>query len=192
MQPLTSPSSSSYIRNNLKAPAEGFEWQVFDPIHFAMLKPLDWHVGISQGAHGYTGSVSLENFNESGVFSTGASVIFAESVSRLAHVPPSVLIIKAGDDFVRNKNFNIIEVQKIKDYGTYKSLIIKYRSNSEVADPTIVHLAYYAFDKEDFLYIVTFESPESTWDKYWETGKIILSNIVFYHSDLSDQVHVLP
>ncbi len=154
-----------------KAP-RGYEWTYFKGI--AILKPHNWTDYKIENTY----ITSLEPFKEKGIFETGLTIQVLRNVQAKYKNPASVVALSLIQDIADRKENRQLSLS-VNDKSVVKSIIYRFRNASVAAVPIIVHKFFLINDKESYVYVITFESPEKTWKKYWnKEGETILKRIM--------------
>jgi hypothetical protein len=166
----------SPLRESLPPAPKGFSWEVFDDIHCGLLKPNGWFTGISKTENGYTGSISVEDYNAVGSFETGVTIQYVKNIKK---APPSVIATNIANVLLSDKTNESIAIQPMESMGDSKKFIIQYKIKNTIKPEKIVHQIFIAFDKKDILIVVTFEANVNIFDEYWKQfAKTIFSQIL--------------
>ncbi|MFT5422162.1 MAG: hypothetical protein ACI9D5_002929 [Candidatus Endobugula sp.] len=146
---------------------DGYSWVTFRGV--AIPKPNSWFEFKKQGTY----VTSIESVKEEGIFETGATIQVVRDVQDTYKNPASVVaigMIRSLDESEENETLII----KHQDIGLFKTFTFRYRNAPLSAIPIIVHKFIMANDKESYINIITFESSEKEWDKYWDTQGITI------------------
>ncbi|MES9856906.1 MAG: hypothetical protein ABW166_09925 [Sedimenticola sp.] len=169
----SSDNATATKSNRHKIPPIGFEWVTHAGV--VLPRPIKWH----EHMDGYTYSTSIESVPEEGVFQTGATIQVIRDVQSKYGIPASVYAIEYISH-IDNKTENTKLHSRFRKTITAKIFTYRYRNSPSVAEPAIIHTYIVASDVSSYVAIVTFESHETTWNKYWNgQGKIMLSNMSF-------------
>jgi len=108
-----------------------------------------------------------------GSFDTGLTVIAIDNVLDKSNYPPYTVALQMFEA-IKASTSNTILTAKDISHGPFKSFLVKYENNPEVALPIIIHKVFISNDKTGSLYVVSFEAPKSDWDEAWKIGETIL------------------
>ncbi len=172
------------IHKMLPEPASGYVWKVFRGV--AIQRPIKWH----EHSEGGTYCSSVESVSENGMFETGVTVEVLRDVKKRSGKNPSLLaalMLKALDDKPENKRLSFTD-NKHQDFET---VVYRYRNAPPELSPIIVHKYFQVSDEKDFINIITFESTEKDWDKYWKNeGETIVDKVVMVEYDFEEEPEV--
>lgn len=161
----------------LPQPSEGYRWERFTEIQSAFLCPTNWHRFLKAGNNSHTYVLSLESVKEKGSFETGLTVQAIKGIQKHKGMPPSAFAIGLAQTTLEKKANTKLSTQDLSS-GPFKAFGLRYRNAPEVAQPIVVHQVCIANDKQDTLFIVTLESPESSWEATWKLGEVMLKQFV--------------
>ena len=163
----TTPADKSLTEQLPDAPP-GFDWELFEEVKVAILKPEGWHRKVTKGNTFYTGSVSVENIDEGGFFKTGFTVQVLSDLTKGTGHPPSVVASSLGNDIVQASYNTLLEVIPMKPSGSVSEGSIRYKNAPPGGIKITVHKYFAAHDHHDKLYIFTFEAPDALWNNAFE------------------------
>ena len=210
--PGTGPAAADWAAveiSNLPAPPSGFTWHPFKEAQITVLRPEGWHVHQvmddriragwqPQTALAFTGSVSKECIQTEGRFTTGLTLnVFRGTKEGLRqHNPdshPDLPVVLPLASMLPNlpsdPRFQVLYLDPCVQRTAGSRLIrVQFRQlapaipNISWHGPLIIQRFIIEFDQGPDVYLLTFESPESTWDESWKIGKQMLTNLVFSSS----------
>jgi hypothetical protein len=143
----------------------------------------------------FTGCVSKECIQTEGSFTTGLTLnVFRGTKEGLrqhiqeSHPDTPVVLPLAGTlpNFLSDPRFEVLYLDPCVQRTAASRLIrVQYRLIGQLRPdipwhgPIIAQKFGIEFDQSPDVYLLTFESPESTWADSWKSGKQILTNLVF-------------
>lgn len=159
------------IHQMLPKPTSGYVWKVFRGV--AIQRPAKWN----EYSEGGTYCSSVESVSENRMFETGVTIQVIRDVEKKTSRSPSQLIsIMLRDLAGKPENKKLI--YKVNKHDDLDTVVFRYRNAPPKIVPIVVHQYFQVSDKNDFLNIITFETTEKNWDKYWASeGETILSNV---------------
>jgi hypothetical protein len=179
---------------NLPPPPPGFTWHSFKEARMAVLRPAGWRVH-QVDAKNFTGCVSKESIQAQGSFTTGLTLNALRGVKECLrqHNPdyhPDVPIMGVLEslypDLLSDPGFQVLYldqgVQRTPNSRLFRfqhRQLAPARPDIPWHGPIICQKFIIEFDQSEEVYDFTFESPESSWEGDWPTGKQILTNLVF-------------
>lgn len=149
---------------------DGYKWERFTKIQSAFLRPTGWHIFDKAGASSHTYVISKESVATNGVFETGLTMQAIKSLQEKKGVSPFTVATQMAQDILGKKENTRISTQDLSS-GPFKAFFIRYRNAPSDAKPIIIHQVFIANDKQDTLFIITFEAPEKSWDEAWRIGE---------------------
>jgi hypothetical protein len=199
--PATVPTAADWAAvemSKLPPPPRGFTWHPFKEAPITVLRPEGWHVHQVMDNTVFTGCVSKESIQTEGRFITGLTVnVFRGTKDGLrqavpnSHPDTAVAGMLGGilPSLPSDPRFQVIYLDPCVQRTRASRLIrVRYRQlapampNIPWHGPLAVQRFIIEFDQSPDVYLLTFESLESTWDESWKIGKQILTNPVFSQS----------
>jgi hypothetical protein len=163
----------------LPDPPAGFSWHRFEEARVIVLRPDGWYVHQLANPDSFTGCISAECIQAVGAFETGLTVQVLRRVQEMMGGPPSAVAVAMYQGVASDQCNDILHADEMMQPGPHASAFrFRYRNAPAVAKPIIVHKFCIAFDRLSELYMFTFESPERQWEESWQTGNVIMSNLV--------------
>jgi hypothetical protein len=168
------------MKSQFPAPPPGFAWKLFKNVIF--LKPDKWnerertdHVMDIPFA---TYATSLEKFSEKKPFEMGLTLEFISGSERITKIEVKNLplaLIKPLLDTHKKEDILLFEQGS---QGGFKTTFFRYRDALPGLKPVIIHKFFLANGSTDIVNVITFESPEETWEENWRTyGTPIISKL---------------
>lgn len=157
----------------------GYAWVTHRGV--AIPKPNAWFEHRAQGTY----ATSVESIKEHGIFETGATIQVVRDVQKRHGLPALVAAINVIEK-IRTQKANKILLFNKQETQDYKIFIIRYKNTPLAEKPIIVHKLIMSNDKESYVNIITFESPEEKWNEYWKNeGTTIFKRVlaVTYHKN---------
>lgn len=157
---------------------EGFAWQVLPEVKGACLLPAGWHFRseVKNGTHAYF--LSVENIAEVGSFQTGMTINVVANVDKrtgkTAH-QYALDFIQVRKEMGKETIVFSNEVRR----GIFAGGLFRSSAPRPEGGNTIIHNIVLANTSTQTLYMIIFESPESSWDKAWKLGETMLQTYVF-------------
>ena len=155
----------------------GYRWERFTEVQSAFLCPTNWHRFHKAANSSHTYVLSKESVEKNGSFETGLTVLVIKGIQKHKGMPPSAFAIGMAQMALDQRENTKLSTQDLSS-GPFKAFGFRYRNAPEVAKPIIIHKVCIANDKADTLFIVTLESPESSWDETWKLGELILKRFI--------------
>ena len=155
-----------------EAPA-GYRWERFVEVQSAFLCPVGWHRVHRAGFSSHSYALSAESVEDAGSFETGMTLQVIKDLMKNKGMPPSVFAIEMTQLALNKPENSRISSEDLSS-GPFKAFGVRYKNAPAVAKPIIIHQVSIANDKQDTLYVVTFEAPESSWDHAWKLGEVML------------------
>ena len=148
-------------------PPNGYVWVTHRGV--AIPKPSAWFEHRAQGTY----ATSVESIKEHGIFETGATIQVIRDVQKRYGSPALVAAISVIEK-IRNQKANKILLFDKQEVQGYKTFTIRYKNTLLAAKPIIVHKFIMSNDKDSYVNIITFESSEEKWNKYWKKEGITI------------------
>ncbi|MFA6172602.1 MAG: hypothetical protein WC334_02020 [Kiritimatiellales bacterium] len=156
---------------------DGYSWQPLAEIDAAFLKPDGWFFKHQQNGYNHFYAISKESIEEKGSFDTGITVQLVNHVAKNSGYPPSTAAVNLAQA-ISEKESNKVLLTANSSAGPFKSYVLRFRSAPVVAPPVVIHQMYVSNDRDDMLFIITVESPESSWNETWTIVEPILSSFL--------------
>lgn len=166
MLALSTPLSSA---PNLPAAPDGYSWERLDQIHASFLLPANWHVKSEANAGTLAYFLTAEKIKKGGRFETGLTI----NVIRNLKGKDAVAYARAYADEAA-KRFEVMRRWDL-DVGAFHGhgVITRQPSHDEVPSLVIAYLVV-GNERTNTLYLMWFESRESTWEAAWTKGEKML------------------
>jgi len=186
VQPIISApqiaSAPEELLAQLPTPMEGFEWHLYKNAVFQT--PIGWHEnGGSTNTDGIPIEIyaaSPEKFSESKMFEMGVTIQVISDSNKVKSIPAKKIALLYLEPFLETHSEEEILMFSQNSKGDYENTYFRYRDAPPGLKPIIVHKFISASDVSDYVYVFTFESPESTWEENWEKyGTPFLSKVMF-------------
>ena len=168
--------SQNILADVLPDTPEGFTWYEAKNGAGTFLKPDNWYVKeeIRDGTNALF--ISREDINGEGRFSVGFSVNYLPSFST-KNIPmkPS----QYAKQFVQkiiDKN-EVLKAGVVKGGPSDMNIVRTLSDNSGIK--TIVHHISIGMDDKDAVYFISFEAPESEWEKLYPIAGTMLNYFLF-------------
>jgi hypothetical protein len=172
----------------------GFMWHPFKQARMTVLRPEGWYVHQVDDEN-FTGCISKECIQTQGSFTTGLTLNAIRGVKECLQqhnpnyhpdAPVAGIVELLYPNLLSDPRFQILYL----DPGVQRtpgSRLFRFQYRQVGAGgtdlpwygPIICQKFIIEFDQSADVYHFTFESPESSWDTDWPTGKQILTNLVF-------------
>ncbi len=175
--PLFAGEAKSTNDTPLPPSPDGYRWERFAEVQSAFLCPTNWHRFHKPGNSSHTYVLSKESVEVKGSFETGLTVQVIKGIQKHKGMPPSAFTIGMAQTTLGKKENTKLSTQDLSS-GPFKAFGLRYRNAPEVAKPIIIHQVCIANDKTDTLFIVTLESPESSWEETWRLGEVMLKRFL--------------
>lgn len=173
---------------DLPSPPAGFIWHRFPEARLTVLRPDGWHVH-QVDYEDFTGCVSKECIQKEGSFRTGFTLLLFRGIKDLLRQSnpdfhPDAPIVGVFESRYAGLLSDPCNRVLYSDEGVRRTAHsrlyrLQYRQALPGRPPIIVQKFLIDFDQSADVYEFIFESPESTWDRSWQKGKQILTNLVF-------------
>jgi hypothetical protein len=185
--PATGPAAANWSAvemSNLPPPPDGFGWHPFKEAQITVLQPKGWYVHQEMDDQIFTGCVSKESIETATTVLT--LQVFRGTKDGLRAIPnchPDTAVAGTLGGLLPNlptdPRFQVLYLDPCVQRTAGSRLIrAQYRQlgsrRSVIAQTFIIE-----FDQSPDVYVLTFISPENTWDDSWKIGKQILTNLVF-------------
>lgn len=175
---LTPVKTKLLETKKLPTPPKGFEWRSLKNI--AVLKPSTWFEYKTKDIY----TTSLESIEKNGIFETGLSIQSTYNIQKEQGAPALVGAIQYIEKIQKNKANKIFQFKhhKFQNAQNLEAFTITYRNAPLAAKPIIVHKYIQVNNIKSYVNIITFESPEKTWNQHWKNEGIpIFSKIVSFN-----------
>ncbi len=156
---------------------DGYRWERFTEVQSAFLCPTNWHRFHKPGNSSHTYVLSKESVEDEGSFETGLTVQVIKGIQMHKGMPPSAFATGMAQSSLGQKENTMLSSQDLSS-GPFKAFGLRYRNAPAVAKPIIIHQVLIANDKTDTLFVVTLESPESSWEETWKLGEVMLKRFL--------------
>lgn len=153
---------------DLPAPPPGFTWQEITELKAAFLRPDGWFFKREENKGTLAYFITKENIENNGEFQTGLTV----NVFRLE----KDTAVEKGRNFIDQLAAKKHGEKWSKEIGPFKEFGCLTR-DTDPSGTTVVQTLMVANPKTNTLYLLIFESPESTWDSAWKIGKQIMDSL---------------
>jgi hypothetical protein len=156
---------------------KGYKWNKILKDQSALLQPEGWFFKEihPKGTDAYF--VTKQNIDKEGSFSTGLSLNVLYNIDKKAKVSPSQYAI-ATIQQMQSSTTDEVLLADAKQMGPFKNFICRIKDKKPNAETVIIHYFYVANDETGTLWMFFFEAPEKEWDKAWETGSVLLKNLL--------------
>jgi hypothetical protein len=152
----------------LPPPPPGFTWQEIPELKAAFLRPDNWFFKreVSKGTLAFF--ITKESIESGGEFQTGLTVnVFRvkkdSAVEKAKSSIDQLAAQKHGDKWAK-------DVGPFKEFGCLSK-------DTDSSGTTVTQTLMVANPKTNTLYLLIFESPESSWDSAWKIGKQIMDTL---------------
>lgn len=171
---LLSLAVISPVRGAPHAP-KGFHWQRLEAIRASVLSPDGWHFHPEDSDGKLAYFITRDRFDGTGEFKTGLSLNCLREVSKKAKLRPSAYI----DAFTSEMNalYSIID-PKTNTAGPTKLIWFGLISPKDGSVSSRMTNFLIANDTTDTVYVIVFEAPLAQWTKAYESGYVMLKNIL--------------
>ena len=167
--------SQNVVSEELPDTPEGFTWYEAKNGAGTFLRPANWHVKEETVDGTNALFISLENINKTGRFTVGFSV---NNIPSFTEKKPSLKPSEYAKNFVQK----LIDKHEVLKAGVVKGPsdmnIVRIRSDNS-GIKTIVHHIAIGMDGKDAVYIISFEAPESEWEKLYPIAGTMLNYFLF-------------
>jgi len=154
---------------NLPAAPDGFSWKRLDEIHASFLLPANWYIKSEASGGTLAYFLSLEKIKKGGRFETGLTInVFKNLKHKNAVAYAEAYVDEAAKQFEAIRRWNL-NVGAFHGFG----VITRQPSHDEVPPLVIAYLVI-GNDRTNTLYLMWFESRESTWEASWTKGEKML------------------
>ena len=164
------------IKNTSSEPSapSGFNWYKSNQGIGSFLKPDGWYIKEEKNGNTNALFISKEKIGTVGSFKTGLSVNQINSWSSSQTIKPS--------NYAKSYAAKISTTGKILKKGTIKGNfpdmhVVRVIGNNKGVS-TIVHHIIIGMDTKDQVYIISFESPEASWEKEMKHGGPMLNYFI--------------
>ena len=150
---------------NVPAAPPGFTWQEVPDLKAAFLKPSGWFYREETQPGTLAVFITKEDISKVGEFQTGMSLnVFQLRKDRA---------VDRGQDLVGNIAKAKHAEMWTQKFGSFVEFGCQV-TDADAAGTIVMHVLTVANPKTNTLYYFTFESPESSWEDAWKTGKQIM------------------
>jgi hypothetical protein len=188
---LAGPTAAEWAHveiGNLPSPPDGFTWHTFKEAQATVLRPEVWHVHQVMNDQSFTGCLSKECIQTEGMFSTGLTLnVFRGTKDGLrehdpdSHPDTAVMLPLTSTlpNLTSDPRFQVFYLDPCVQRTSASRLVRVHFRLPGSKGPLILYKFTIEFDQSPDVYLLTFESPEDTWDESWKIGKQILTKLVF-------------
>ncbi len=162
------------VRGAPDAP-QGFHWQRLEAIRASVLSPEGWHFHPEDSDGKLAYFITRDRFDGTGEFKTGLSLNCVREISKKAKLRPSEYIDAFTSEV--NAKYSIID-PKTNTSGSTKSIWFGLISPKEGPDASRMNYFLIANNTTDTVYVIVFEAPLAQWTKSYESGYVMLENIL--------------
>lgn len=188
-KPSIAPASQNLL-SKLTTPKNGFEWHSYYGILFQT--PKNWNENEKSINTGDIATVtyasSPEEFSESNMFEMGLTVQVIPESNKTLSIPAKkmaqIFLKSYLEPFIGPHRKEDVLMFEQKNIGNnIETAVLRYKDAPPLLTAIIVHKFIIANETEDAVYILTFESPESSWEDNWSKyGTPFLSKLAFVSS----------
>ncbi|MGE5278597.1 MAG: hypothetical protein ACM3SU_16530 [Acidobacteriota bacterium] len=146
---------------------QGFSWKRLEPVKASFLMPDGWHFKQEEQQGTRAFFITLEDIDKSGSFETGLTV-------NVQKVQRDKAPGKAAQFIVGMMQGHQVLDQWAKEAGVMKIFGCRVRETEKGHPPLVIHVLALGNERTNTLYVVMFESPESSWDAAWAKGRVML------------------
>jgi hypothetical protein len=157
----------------LPEPPEGFTWFVSENQVGTFLRPDGWFVREEGERSDKALFITRENIAEEGRFVTGLSVNMVPRLAARTGHSPTHYARTLLERYHRTAQFTIRSTYSVPEQNSYEGFGLRYSGENDGVI-TIVNVLLVASNRDDILFILTFEAPEAIWDEQWERGRRML------------------
>jgi hypothetical protein len=158
------------MKSQFPAPPPGFAWKLYNNVIF--LAPEKWNerekTDYVAGIPFATYATSPEEFAGKKQFEMGLTIEFISGSERVTKIEVKKLplaLIKPILDSHKKEEILILEQGSRGDFDT---TYFRYRDAPAGLTPIIIHKFFLANKTTDIVNVITFESPEGTWEQNWK------------------------
>ena len=175
--PCCQAESSKRWESNEPPPApRGFSWRQFKQINARLLIPEGWFVKEEERSGTKVVFITKESIEKEGRLLTGFSVNVIQHLSEKGGGSPSQYAASAiaNMDSVCDKVWGFQEPGKgtpFNGYAVFCKLTTPF-------GPIVQYNLFFGNDGADMLYVISFESPEASWDEAFKIGEPIVNNLL--------------
>jgi hypothetical protein len=176
---LTLSSFQAFAELELKSAPDGYKWVKILKDQSAVLQPEGWFYREEHSKRTDAYFITKENIAEAGSFSTGLALNVIYNIDKKSNVSPSKFAAAMILEFQKNSANKVLLVDA-KQNGPFVNLVCRFKAKAKKSGEKdiVAHYLYVANDKTGTLWIFSFEAPEKEWDVAWETGSIMLNNLL--------------
>lgn len=166
---VTMLASSVSAQNRPPLPV-GFSWQEIPAIHAIFLKPVDWffHEEVNRGTLAYF--ISKEDISKGGEFQTGLTINVFPKLKQGSAVERGETLIDSIVAKHPGANHWDRRIGPFQEYGCNVA-------DTAQSETTVMLTYVLANPKTNTLYVLIFESPQSTWNTYSQLEKQITTTM---------------
>ena len=148
----------------------GFSWQELPAIHAIFLKPDGWffHQEMDNGTLAYF--ISKEDISKSGEFQTGLTINVFPKLRQGSAIDRGRALV---DNLVAKHPGSNHWDRRIGPFQEYGCNV----TDTDQSGTTVTSTYVLANPKTNTLYLLIFESPQSTWDTYAQIEKQVMSTM---------------
>ena len=150
---------------------EGFSWKRVESVKASFLMPDGWHFKQEEQQGTRAFFITLEDIDKAGRFETGLSVNVQKFKRDKApeRAAQFILGMMQGHEVLN---------QWAKEAGVMKIFGCRVRETEKDHPPLILHVLALGNERTNTLYLVMFESPESSWDAAWAKGRVMVEKFL--------------
>ena len=150
---------------------KGFAWKRIESVKASFLVPEGWHFKeeTKDGTRAFF--ITKEDIDKNGTFETGLSV----NVQTLKKDPAQERAAAFVGEIITSHE--VLESWGTET-GVMKAYACRVRRVSPEHSPLIIQALAIGNSRTNTLYLIFFESPESSWDAAWKQGEPILTSFL--------------
>jgi hypothetical protein len=157
--------------DDLPAAPAGLAWKRIDAVRAAFLVPEGWHFKQEKNGDTIAFFITAEDIEKNGGFQTGLTV-------NVIHLKKDAAPERAALFIADLAEAAEILTQWHEKKGVMTIFGCKARKEEAGYPPLRMHTLAVGNGRTNALYLMTFESPESSWEDAWKKGRFILEEFV--------------
>lgn len=163
---------------DLPNPPEGLAWQLLPEVRGACLLPSGWYFRAEESDANTAYFLTVENIAEAGSFQTGMTVNVVRNIDKRTGKRARTYAL----DFIQARKKmgkETVLLSKEVRRGIFAGALLRSSAPRPEGGNAIIHTLVLGNTRTQTLYLLIFESPESSWEEAWKLGQVMLERYVF-------------
>lgn len=152
---------------------EGYSWKKLESVKAAFLMPGGWYFKEETNGDTRAFFITQEDIDKKGEFETGLTL----NVFHLKKDKAPERAVALIAEFTQSPGHELQDTWEVKS-GALQGLAARFRQTEKGYPPLIKAVLAIGNSRTNTLYLVIFESPESSWKAAWAKGETMLKDFL--------------